>query len=574
VDSTEYLYDGSLIIGTDRDNVNLTIFHSDNEESSPDNPWRHLLPLTPTSGDSTSYPYRYAEGRGCTEDSTIEFRSRFYAPKHPDSLNFYIAHFDVYAGPNWSEPITDVKVAYAADWNVPSDTGNNNSAGLLPDLQALYQKGEYAGSPDLNDDRYGCIAYRSDLGSEYTAAGGFVWDSDRYITPYGGHQVDSLLKYIGETAVTPYFTLNPDENPITDYSSVLVIDRDAAIGTDDTLSFSIVVGATNPKLSKSSADVEALLEKAECFIKSYIAPESDYCDLSDCGCGDADGDGFLSISDAIYLLNYFGDGNYPPDPLCMGEADHCDGLDFNDMVYIMCYIYSSCVYPCDASVNCNYPAGNTMIVLGCPVLVEDAHGGTAVVSVYLDNDVDLASVSAGFHYNSDDIDVDSVSFVGSMLQPGVSTLSLLFPEEHLVWLGGIGDIESQEGGLLANIYVSVPPLTPNQVIDFDTSFVPRVGSPAFMLDGGDKLIPPYVDCGDADLIIDIPPLKCGDADLNQLVNVSDAVYLINYIFGGGPAPLAEQTADVDCNGVVNISDAVYLISYIFGGGPEPCAACR
>jgi hypothetical protein len=31
--------------------------------------------------------------------------------------------------------------------------------------------------------------------------------------------------------------------------------------------------------------------------------------------------------------------------------------------------------------------------------------------------------------------------------------------------------------------------------------------------------------------------------------------------------------DSDCNDIVNISDAVYLISYIFGGGPAPCASC-
>jgi hypothetical protein len=62
----------------------------------------------------------------------------------------------------------------------------------------------------------------------------------------------------------------------------------------------------------------------------------------------------------------------------------------------------------------------------------------------------------------------------------------------------------------------------------------------------------------------------GDADGNGLVNISDAVFLISYIFGGGTAPEPIELGDADCNGLVNISDAVYLISYIFGGGPEPC----
>jgi hypothetical protein len=66
---------------------------------------------------------------------------------------------------------------------------------------------------------------------------------------------------------------------------------------------------------------------------------------------------------------------------------------------------------------------------------------------------------------------------------------------------------------------------------------------------------------------------CGDADANGIINISDAVYLISYIFAGGPAPEPMTAADADCNQIVNISDAVYLISYIFGGGPAPCENC-
>jgi hypothetical protein len=62
----------------------------------------------------------------------------------------------------------------------------------------------------------------------------------------------------------------------------------------------------------------------------------------------------------------------------------------------------------------------------------------------------------------------------------------------------------------------------------------------------------------------------GDADNNGIVNISDAVYLENYIFGDGPPPQPTMgTADADCNGIVNVSDEVYLIGYIFGGGPAP-----
>ncbi len=69
-----------------------------------------------------------------------------------------------------------------------------------------------------------------------------------------------------------------------------------------------------------------------------------------------------------------------------------------------------------------------------------------------------------------------------------------------------------------------------------------------------------------------PSVLCGDADASGVITISDAVFLITYIFGGGPAP-NPAAADADCSSVVTISDAVYLITYIFGAGPAPCAAC-
>ena len=69
------------------------------------------------------------------------------------------------------------------------------------------------------------------------------------------------------------------------------------------------------------------------------------------------------------------------------------------------------------------------------------------------------------------------------------------------------------------------------------------------------------------------PYHCGDADGNGIITISDAVYLINYIFTGGPAPDPLSSGDADCNGFISISDAVALINYIFAGGPAPCTVC-
>jgi hypothetical protein len=61
----------------------------------------------------------------------------------------------------------------------------------------------------------------------------------------------------------------------------------------------------------------------------------------------------------------------------------------------------------------------------------------------------------------------------------------------------------------------------------------------------------------------------GDANGDETVNVTDAVYLIQYVFAGGPAPDPLEAGDANCDGTVNVSDAVFLIQYIFAGGPEP-----
>jgi hypothetical protein len=67
----------------------------------------------------------------------------------------------------------------------------------------------------------------------------------------------------------------------------------------------------------------------------------------------------------------------------------------------------------------------------------------------------------------------------------------------------------------------------------------------------------------------MPDYVPGDVDGGGSVNVSDIVFLISYIFGGGPPPVPLARGDANCSGGANISDAVFLISYIFGGGSAP-----
>jgi len=69
-------------------------------------------------------------------------------------------------------------------------------------------------------------------------------------------------------------------------------------------------------------------------------------------------------------------------------------------------------------------------------------------------------------------------------------------------------------------------------------------------------------------------IVCGDVNADSLVDVPDAVYLINYLFKDGnhpqcpPEPLT-QCADINGDEEITVADVVYLINYLFRSGPDP-----
>jgi hypothetical protein len=64
---------------------------------------------------------------------------------------------------------------------------------------------------------------------------------------------------------------------------------------------------------------------------------------------------------------------------------------------------------------------------------------------------------------------------------------------------------------------------------------------------------------------------CGDVTGNGIVDAGDLVWLLNYLFVHGPAPVwpSELTGDVTGNGVTDAGDLVYLLNYLFVHGPAP-----
>ncbi len=53
------------------------------------------------------------------------------------------------------------------------------------------------------------------------------------------------------------------------------------------------------------------------------------------------------------------------------------------------------------------------------------------------------------------------------------------------------------------------------------------------------------------------------------MNITDAVFLLNRLFGGGPNYTCAEAADADDDGKINLTDAVFVLNRLFGGGPPP-----
>ncbi len=82
--------------------------------------------------------------------------------------------------------------------------------------------------------------------------------------------------------------------------------------------------------------------------------------------------------------------------------------------------------------------------------------------------------------------------------------------------------------------------------------------------------PPRKDTIRFQFVIEDPIPICGDVNADREITISDAVYMINYIFMGGDEPDPIETGEVNCDGRISLVDAVYIINYIFADGYEPC----
>jgi len=98
------------------------------------------------------------------------------------------------------------------------------------------------------------------------------------------------------------------------------------------------------------------------------------------------------------------------------------------------------------------------------------------------------------------------------------------------------------------------------------------------LNGGDYYANILISSNDPDEdIVTVPAtlqvFQCvaGDLTNDENVTLQDIIFLVDYIFRGGPR--ADCRGNVNADNKINLADIVYLVSYLFRQGPEPNPGC-
>jgi hypothetical protein len=69
----------------------------------------------------------------------------------------------------------------------------------------------------------------------------------------------------------------------------------------------------------------------------------------------------------------------------------------------------------------------------------------------------------------------------------------------------------------------------------------------------------------------LPGFVRGEANGDGAVDLSDAIFVIVYLFQAGASPECPDACDANDNGTLTLADPIYLLTYLYAGGPPPPA---
>lgn len=160
-------------------------------------------------------------------------------------------------------------------------------------------------------------------------------------------------------------------------------------------------------------------------------------------------------------------------------------------------------------------------------------------------------------------------------QAGVVSAVILSYDDTTVSLARTGT----ESVLKLGVRTTVPQPTGEDVVAVLRVSDPLVGSGQPVANVITVSGMPFAACntGDARVALRFTPLEGtpfvrGNSNAaDDEIDLSDAIFTLNWLFMGGEDPPCVQAADADGDGLVVVSDPIYTLNWLFDGGPDPLA---
>jgi len=241
-----------------------------------------------------------------------------------------------------------------------------------------------------------------------------------------------------------------------------------------------------------------------------------------------------------------------------------------NIVWAFTFVVIATLVPQVSSAEDTVEFGSAVVSVGA---------GAAVIPVTFTNDVELAGLEITLTWDSPDVHIDSFSFVGGRVG-ALSTIGWsTFGSNLSIYAVAFSDLIPTGTGLLGTAYFGYPTSVLPQTVTLDT------------VTFGDGEIEYSTNFSDADAIPFAPQIAGGTIEITEsgccindrgnvdndpldAIDISDLIYLVNYMFQEGEEPVCMEEANVDGEGepTPDISDLIYLVNYMFQDG-EPPLSC-
>ncbi len=213
--------------------------------------------------------------------------------------------------------------------------------------------------------------------------------------------------------------------------------------------------------------------------------------------------------------------------------------------------------------------------------------GELIAPVLLDTDVELLGASFGIAH---DDTLNLVSIEPSGILAGLDPEIFIVDTDPFGATGGtVGFVVSITDPLVFIVsgldqeiatftYMGTGSATPGDTttLAFTDSLQPVENGPAvpvLLSTGQSGIVPALLEDGQVtfeDPVSTDPTFSRADTNLDDLLNIADAITLLEGLFSGGVIN-CEKATDTNDDGLANVADAVYLLEFLFVMGPEPPA---